>query len=687
MVCIVSEKVGRQVIILTLIFQAILHHWFMELMRHIADVVGKEGVLSLEFKKSAVRRSLSLCFWEGKKLVMMALTHCSRDVPVVKSSVSMVGQLLSVVSTDPTIVCCGGVDSDFIKSLDIDPTRKAGVQYPFSLSPVQVEKLMHKPSFSVMGKIDMFSMLRTLLIRIAGMLDESWVQSTRLFRKVRFVAMMFNSYVSMYFGLSGSCVFKALEDASLDLQSAFLVVQEMLSHWAQIVSYISETGQRQEFQNVHGRVSLIILLVLSGLYCLTNTLMMLQGQPFDVQVTGDELFECRLELFKVIVQDYREAFKRSSCPRRDQGFFLCGQMLNFLHRLLRRIVERDTLPDENDWETLRQYDFVETKFLDVPSFIEKTEFRAKAMRVAKQKIDVEREKSKQQKPSETVARSVIGATFNPFIDTGRAYIRYVAKELIKHPSFKSDLVMGMTSFDYSTLFVLPRVQAIECYRRVFQRFSSRGWLAKELKNVHMDDYVEFIDNLRHVYLDNAVSGPIIDDMVTFLASCPELNRREYTLQVFKLCCLCLGHVCPMLPSVGLSCPMGGTETVDLSSVIEPLQSYLLCGELTNNFFTDPESIARCVELVDNFGDQALRAEYNPWENVDFHGRDVIVEGLSKAYKAVRVASDVDTSSMSRVLQSPGKLAMQRRTPVQAPKINFAKTGRAGTASALVGKLR
>ena len=142
---------------------------------------------------------------------------------------------------------------------------------------------------------------------------------------------------------------------------------------------------------------------------------MLQGQAFDVQVTGDAFFECRLELFKVIVQDYREAFKRSSCPRRDQGFFLCGQMLNFLHRLLRRIVERETLPDESDWEALRQYDFIETKFLDVPSFMEKIEFRAKAMRVAKSKIDVEREKLKRQKPSGAVARSVIGATFNPYI--------------------------------------------------------------------------------------------------------------------------------------------------------------------------------------------------------------------------------------------------------------------------------
>ena len=332
---------------------------------------------------------------------MMALTDCSRDVPVVKGNVSMVGQLLSAVSTDPTIVCCGGADSNFIKALDRDPTRKAGVQYPFCLIPVQVERMMHKPNVSVMGKIDLFSMLRTLLIRLSGMLDAPWVQSSRYLRKVGFIAGMFNICVSFVIGLNS--VFKALGEASLDLHSAFLVVQEMLSYWAQIVSYFSETGQRQEFQNVHGRVSSIILLVSNCLYGLTYTLVMLQGQAFFVQVTGDEFFECRLELFKVIVQDYREAFKRSSCPRRDQGFFLCSQILNFLHRLLRRIVERDTLPDENDWEALRQFDFIDTKFLDVLSFMEKTEFRAKAMRVAKSKIDVEREKFKRQEPSEVVA--------------------------------------------------------------------------------------------------------------------------------------------------------------------------------------------------------------------------------------------------------------------------------------------
>ena len=64
-----------------------------------------------------------------------------------------------------------------------------------------------------------------------------------------------------------------------------------------------------------------------------------------------------------------------------------------------------------------------------------------------------------------------------------------------------------------------------------------------------------------------------------------------------------------------------------------------------------------------------------------------MEGLSKSYKAVRVAKDVDTSSMSTLLRSPGKLAMQRRIPVQATKIDIGKTSRFGTTSDLVSKLR
>ena len=45
--------------------------------------------------------------------------------------------------------------------------------------------------------------------------------------------------------------------------------------------------------------------------------------------------------------------------------------------------------------------------------------------------------------------------------------------------------------------------------------------------------MEFVDNFRYVYLDTVISGPVVDDMVTFRAHCPELACQENTLHVFK----------------------------------------------------------------------------------------------------------------------------------------------------------
>ena len=54
---------------------------------------------------------------------------------------------------------------------------------------------------------------------------------------------------------------QALEDGKLELSPAFLVLQEMITHWPQVVGYISSTGQRQEFQHVEGRVCMFCLCV------------------------------------------------------------------------------------------------------------------------------------------------------------------------------------------------------------------------------------------------------------------------------------------------------------------------------------------------------------------------------------------------------------------------------------------
>ena len=169
-------------------------------------------------------------------------------------------------------------------------------------------------------------------------------------------------------------------------------------------------------------------------------------------------------------------------------------MCDFSHRLLRNIVPRSWWPDEWDWDALRSFHFVIGELLSVPSFMQKTEFRAKALKVDRTIIEVELERGRKTK-SDAVVKAAMGESFNSFIDQGRQNTKYVSKGLLRTSTFKSELVIGLACFDFGVLFESPKTLAVDCYQHVFQSFSSRGWLAQKIRNVRIDDYVEFVDAL------------------------------------------------------------------------------------------------------------------------------------------------------------------------------------------------
>ena len=96
---------------------------------------------------------------------------------------------------------------------------------------------------------------------------------------------------------------------------------------------------------------------------------------------------------------------------------LCGQILDSRHRLLRTIVSRDCLP-EDDWDALLEFDFTNAQLLSMSQFMEKTEFRTKAMRAARRRIHSEREKNKKVR-TDVVARTVMGECLAHTLIKGR----------------------------------------------------------------------------------------------------------------------------------------------------------------------------------------------------------------------------------------------------------------------------
>ena len=92
-----------------------------------------------------------------------------------------------------------------------------------------------------------------------------------------------------------------------------------------------------------------------------------------------------------------------------------------------------------------------------------------------------------------------------------------------------------------------------------------------------------------------------------------------------------------------------------------------------------------MELLEIFSDSALQCGYNPCKSVDVHGYEEIRTELEKSYKAVRVASVVESSSsLSEPVFVSERLPKQRRRPAQRPRIDNNKTHHSGVAELLAG---
>ena len=122
--------------------------------------------------------------------------------------------------------------------------------------------------------------------------------------------------------------FLALEDGKLlEISIAFLVVQKLITHWPQIVAYVSNTGQ-MSFSWLKDDC-VYFLFMWDRLLIVNASSICVLERAFDNQVTGYPFFEALLEPLKMIVQDRREAFKRSNMPARHQDFFYVAGCVTF----------------------------------------------------------------------------------------------------------------------------------------------------------------------------------------------------------------------------------------------------------------------------------------------------------------------------------------------------------------------
>ena len=249
-------------------------------------------------------------------------------------------------------------------------------------------------------------------------------------------------------------------------------------------------------------------------------------------------------------------------------------------------------------------------------------------------------------------------------------MKFVCEGPNAHNLGKSDLMKSVVSFDYSVLFLLPKEQAASCHGCLFNTFSARSCVARELRRLHIEEFMDLVDDLRYTHIDDDSRGLTVGDMVTFLRGCPEICRKEKTLTMFRLSCVCIGHFPPVLFSLKIGSSLAPPSDPELSKVIKSLQSYLLSCGVENNIFTDPSSINECVELLEGFAGTALHSSYDVWTFVSFCGKDCILNNSVSSYKETRSAECVDGDNLS--FSAPETLCLQIPIARQPPKVDLAK---------------
>ena len=121
--------------------------------------------------------------------------------------------------------------------------------------------------------------------------------------------------------------------------------------------------------------------------------------------------------------------------------------------------------------------------------------------------------------------------------------------------------------------------------------------------------MEFVNDLRLVYIDKAGKCHEADDMIAFLSWCPNLERRKHSRLLSEMCCLCLLHSRVCIAYVGLGSGKRREWTADLTSKTFSFQWYSISASQVCGFIADPPLIAACTALLDDFGDSALVSSY------------------------------------------------------------------------------
>ena len=144
-------------------------------MSELAEQIATTQCFAIEFENVGVNRLMSIKFWKGDSLCRVFVCRSGLPSADLTGDLGSISRLLSVVSTKADIVACSGCSVELIQTIDHNEFFPRAVQSCFRFEQLQLQKMMHKPAYSVFGRIDFFSVLKCLIVSLGAATGEDWV--------------------------------------------------------------------------------------------------------------------------------------------------------------------------------------------------------------------------------------------------------------------------------------------------------------------------------------------------------------------------------------------------------------------------------------------------------------------------------------------------------------------------------
>ena len=131
----------------------------------------------VEFEDFECNRFMSMHFLKGTELCKVLFCRSGLPTSDLTGDLGSLFRLLTVVSTKADIVAVSGCPADLVRTIDKAAGFTKGFQCCFRSDQMSLARLLHKPSYSIFGRIDLSSVLRGLMVSLGRSHTEDWAWS------------------------------------------------------------------------------------------------------------------------------------------------------------------------------------------------------------------------------------------------------------------------------------------------------------------------------------------------------------------------------------------------------------------------------------------------------------------------------------------------------------------------------